>query len=39
MKETGLYRYVYDFRVDCDSIDADNVLDICKYLMNKNDIK
>ena len=33
MKKTGLYGYVYDFSVDYDSIDVDNILDIHKYLM------
>ena len=28
MKKTGLYRDVYDFSVDYDSIDVGNVLDI-----------
>ena len=39
MKKTGLYGYVYDFSVDCDSIDVDNILDIYNYLMKKHDIK
>ena len=38
MKKTGLYRYVYNFSVDYDSIDIDDILDIHKYLM-KHDIK
>ena len=28
MKNTELYGYVYDFSVDYDSIDPDNILDI-----------
>ena len=28
MKKTGLYGYVYDFSVDYDSIDIDDILDI-----------
>ena len=37
-KKTGLYGYVYDFLVDYDSIDADDILDIHKYSMKKYDI-
>lgn len=33
MKKTRLCRYVYDFWVDYDSIDVDDVSDIHKYLM------
>ena len=36
LKKTGLYRYVFDFSVDYDSIDIDDILDIYKYLMVKN---
>ena len=39
MKKTGLYRYVYDFPVDRDGNDVNNVLVIYKYLMKKYDIK
>ena len=35
MKETGLNGYVYDFLVDYEHIDADDILDIHKYLMKK----
>ena len=28
--------YVYDFSVDYDAIDVDNIKDIHKYLMKKN---
>ena len=38
MKRTGFNGYVYDFRVDYDSIDVDDIKDIHKYLMKKNDI-
>ena len=38
MKETGLNGYVYDFSVDYDDIGVDDILDIHKYLMEKNDI-
>ena len=39
MKKTGFYGYVYDFSVDYDAISVDDILDIYKYLMKKNDIK
>ena len=39
MKKTGLYGYVYDFSVDCDSIDVADILDIHKYLMKKHNTK
>ena len=35
MKRTGLYGYVYDFSVDYDAIDIDDIVDIHKYLMKK----
>ena len=38
MKNTGLNGYVYDFSVDCDAIEIDVILDIYKYLMEKNNI-
>ena len=38
MKKTGLNRYVYDFSVDYDAIAVDNILDIRKYLMRKNNM-
>ena len=38
MKKTGFSRYVYDFSVDYNVSDVDNVKDIHKYLMKKNDI-
>ena len=38
MKKTGLNRYVYDFSVDYDAIVVDDILDIYKYLMEKNGI-
>ena len=37
MKKTGLNGYVYDFSVDYDAITVDDILDIHKYLMEKND--
>ena len=38
MKKTGLNGYAYDFSVDYDAIAVDDILDICKYLMEKNGI-
>ena len=38
MKKTGFNGYVYDFSVDYDSTDVDDIQDIHKYLMKKNDI-
>ena len=38
MKKTGFTGYVYDFSVDYDDIKVDNIKDIYKYLMRKNDI-
>ena len=38
MKKTGFTGYVYDFSVDYYAIDIDDIKDIHKYLMNKNDI-
>ena len=39
MKETGLNGYFYDFSVDYDAIAVNDILDIHKYLMKKNNIK
>ena len=38
MKKTGFNGYVYDFRVDYDSTDVDDILDIHNYLMKKNNV-
>ena len=38
MKKTSLQGYVYDFSVDYDAISVSNILDIHKYLMEKNKI-
>ena len=38
IKETGFNGYVYDFSVDNDAIDVDDIKDIHKYLMKKNNI-
>ena len=36
MKDTGLNGYVYGFSVDYDATSVDDVKDIHKYLMKKN---
>ena len=36
MKKTGLNGYVYDFSVDYEATDVDDIKDIHKYLMKKN---
>ena len=38
IKKTGLNGYVYDFSVDYDAIAVDDILDIHKYLMQKNNM-
>ena len=38
MKRTGFNGYVYDFSVDYDATDFDDIGDIHKYLMKKNNI-
>ena len=38
MKNTRFCEYVYDFSVDYDAIEVDDILDIHKYLMKKNGI-
>ena len=38
MKKTGFNGYVYDFKVDYDAIAVDDILDIHKYLMKKNNM-
>ena len=38
MKHTGLNEYVYDFSVGYDVIAVDDIKDIHKYLMKKNNI-
>ena len=37
MKRTGFTGYVYDFSVDYDDIAVDDIKNIHKYLMEKND--
>ena len=36
MKKTGLNEYVYDFSVDYDATDVDDIKDFHKFLMKKN---
>ena len=38
MKKTGFNGYIYEFSVDYDSIAVDDILDIHRYLMKKNDV-
>ena len=38
MKKTGFNGYVYYFSADYDATDVDDIKDIRKYLMKKNDI-
>ena len=38
MRKTGLNGYVYDFTVDYNATAVDDILDIHRYSMKKNDI-
>ena len=38
MKKAGFKGYVYGFSVDYDATDVDNIVDIHKFLMKKNNI-
>ena len=38
MKRTGFHGYIYDFSVDYDATDVDDIKNIHKYLMKKNGI-
>ena len=38
MKKTRFNGYVYDFSLDYDATDVDDIVDIHKYLMKKNNI-
>ena len=38
MKKTGFNGHIYDFSVDYDAIDIEDIKDIHKYLMKKTDI-
>ena len=35
MKKTGFNGYIYDFSVDYDATDVDDIVDIHKYLIKK----
>ena len=38
VKKTGFNGYIYDFSVNCDATDIDDIKNIHKYLMKKNNI-
>ena len=38
VKKTGFNRYVYDFSVNCDATSIDDIKNIHKYLMKKNNM-
>ena len=38
MKKAGLNGYIYDFSVDYDATDVDDIKDIHKYLMKKSNM-
>ena len=38
MKKTGFTGYVYDFSADYNAVTLDDIKDIHKYLMKKNDL-
>ena len=38
MKKNGFNGYVYDFSADYDATDVDDIKDVYKYLMKKNNI-
>ena len=38
MKKTGFTGYIYDFSVDYNAADVDDIKDIHKYMMKKNNI-
>ena len=38
MKDTGLNGYVYNFSVDYDATDVDDIKDLHQYLMKKNNM-
>ena len=38
MKKVGFNGYVYDFSVDYDGVNVDDIKDIHKYFMKKNEI-
>ena len=39
IRETGFEGYLFDFSVDYETIDFDDILDIHEYLMKNNNIK
>ena len=39
MKMTGFIGFIYDFSVEYDAIAVDDIKDIHKYLMKKNNIE
>ena len=39
MSATGLSAHIYDFSVDYSAIAVDDIFDIKKYLMEKNNMK
>ena len=38
VKKPGFHGYVYDFSVDYDATDVDDILDIHRYLMKNNNL-
>ena len=38
MKKSGFNAYIYDFSVDYDAADVDDIVDTHKYLMKENNI-
>ena len=38
MNKTGFNGYIYDFSVEYNAIDVENIKDIHRYLMKKNNI-
>ena len=38
MKKAGFNGYVYNFSIDYDAIEVDNILDIHEYLIKKNNM-
>ena len=38
VKKPGFHGYVYDFSVDYDATDIDDILDIHRYLMKNNNL-
>ena len=39
MKKTRFNGYIYDFNVDYDAVAVDDIVDIHKYLMKKNNVE